>query len=136
MAGALTVEAEQRILFWVLVDPENTLPFEQPILIKLMSANGSATAPGTEITGDSYVPVDCLFSLSSDSPGVKMLNTFAVEFDSLSSTTNVTVVGVEIWDSSDTAPIRVAYATFSPSITVSTGEPLNLAPGQVTVKIT
>ncbi len=135
MAGALTNDAKERVLNWLFVDAESTPAPETPTVVRLMSANGDAEEFGTEVTGDSYIEVEALFSFTSESPGVFLVNTFDVEFNSISATAAVSVVGIEIWDSSESFPLRIAYATFTSPYLVAAGDPLLIATGQIKVKL-
>jgi hypothetical protein len=70
-----------------------------PIKCRLMTANGSGTAAGTEVTGGSYVSQTATFAAAS--AGSKSTNA-NLTYTSMPA---VTVVGVELWDSAGT-PIR------------------------------
>jgi hypothetical protein len=135
MAGALTSDAEERVLRWLFVDAETTPAPEMPIIVHLIGTNGDATDGGVEIIGDSYVPTDASFSFTADTPGIWMANTFDIEFNSLSSTSAVTVNGIELWDSSETAPLRIAYATFDSPYVVAVNDPFLISTGQIKVKL-
>lgn len=132
---AMTREMEKRMLLGALqssTDSENII--EQPIWLRLMSINGNLTDPGTEITGTSYSPTEAYFVQSATTPAVEVVNSSSIQFNSLDPSVNVTVAGVELWDSSDT-PIRLAYSALSSPITVAAGAPMTISPGQLKVRL-
>lgn len=134
--GLLTRDVETRILKWLLINSDDSnLPVEQPVVARLMATNGNATSPGTEITGDVYSPAEVSWGISAEVPGVSAINGLDVTFIALDSSSAKTVVGVELWDSSDT-PIRIGYAALDSAVTIAAGDPFSVAPGQLKVKLT
>lgn len=134
--GLLTRDAESRMLRWLLINPDDeNLPVQLPIYARLMGTNGNATNPGTEVAGDAYSPTTVSWGISAETPGVSAINGIAVEFSLLSVTNNVTVVGVELWDDSDT-PVRIGYAALDSAVVVPAGQSFSVAPEQLKVKLT
>ena len=136
MAGFLTREAERRILQSLLINSsdKNQL-FTQPIMMRLMSANGDSVTPGTQIDADVYEPVEVYWGQSGAYPSVEFVNGSGIEFNALDVDTNITVSGIELWDSS-TTPVRIGWAPFTATTVVPAGEPFVIAPGQLKVKLT
>lgn len=103
-----------------------------PIKLRLMTANGSATSAGTEVTGGSYSAGGVsLASLMGSASAGSSSNTGAVNFTSMPA---VTVTGVEIWDSAGT-PIRKWFGALTASKTTNSGDTLSFATGSLTVSI-
>lgn len=133
---ALTREAQRRMLLSALQDSgDPNYIIEQPVWVRLMKINGNLTDPGTEVTGASYAPVEVFFTQSGTTPAVEVVNSSSIQFNSLDPAASMTVVGIELWDSSDT-PIRLAFTAFSSSITVAAGAPLTISPTQLKVRLT
>lgn len=103
-----------------------------PMKLRLMTANGSASSAGTEVTGGSYVALGVSLSglMSSASAGSSS-NTGAINFTGMPATT---VVGVEIWDSAGT-PIRKWFGALTASKTTNSGDTLSFATGSLTVSV-
>lgn len=134
--GLLTTEMEKRMLLWAFQDSTNPqLPLVQPVVVRLVSANGDAVTTGTEVVGETYEEVDVYFALSSTTPGVEIVNTSSIEFNSINDSAPTTVAGVELWDSSS-IPVRIAYAALASPVVVSTGSPFTIGIGQLKVKLT
>ena len=101
-----------------------------PIKIRLMTANGTATANGTELTsGGSYVAATGISTganWAAASSGSQATN-------AVLSQTNMpaaTIVGIELWDSNGT-PIRTEWGSMT-SKTTSAGDTLSFASGAIT----
>lgn len=134
--GQLTQEAERRMLLWALQDSTNTsLAFTQPMVVRLVSTNGDAVAAGVQVLGDTYTEQEAYFAQTATTPGVELVNTSTIEFNSLDLATTVTVAGAEMWDSSDT-PVRVAFAALSDPVPISAGNPFIIGTGQLKVRLT
>ena len=97
-----------------------------PLMVRLMTANGSDSAAGTEVAGDNYAPKAATFD------GASGLNTAEVDYGVLDSSGDRTLTGFEIWDSAST-PIRWHHAAFTPTKTVNAGEPCKFAVGDLSV---
>lgn len=134
--GFLVRDMERRILVWMLQNSgDASVKLVQPIQVRLMSANGDDTDAGTEITGDTYEPVDSFWAQNATDPGVEFENTDDIEFNSLDPDVTVNVVGIELWDSNANEQVRVAYATFDDPQDVVAGDPFILSAGTVKVKL-
>ena len=123
MSDNLSNTAENRALDW-LMGTATTAP-TTPIKVALVTANGSDTAAGTEVTGGGYarqtltVPAS-VGGATSNSADLVWTNMPAA-----------TVVGVEVWDSAGT-PVRLWYGALTASRTVAAGDELRLTAGALT----
>jgi len=105
-----------------------TLTITGPLRCRLMTAAGSDSAAGTEVTGGSYSAQTIVFSAASAGA---TSNSGALSYTSMPA---CTVVGVEIWDSTGT-PKRLWYLPLSSSKTLQAGDTFSLAVGAVTVSL-
>ncbi len=101
-----------------------------PLKLKLVTANGSATAAGTVVTGGSYTDQDITAAIATGSGG-STSNSGAITFSGMPA---VTVVGVEIWDSAST-PVRKWYGALTASKTTASGDSISFAVGALTLSI-
>jgi hypothetical protein len=92
--------------------------------LRLMTANGSASAAGTEVTGGSYSSKTIAFNAAS---GDSAAHTADITFTGMPA---VTVVGVEIWDSAGT-PVRLWWGALTSSRTTLSGDDLKFAAGSI-----
>jgi hypothetical protein len=99
-----------------------------PIKLALMTANGSESAPGTEVTGGSYARQTIAFDAASSG---SITNNAAISFTGMPS---CTVVGIELWDS-DSSPKRLAYGPLTASRTVTSGDTVQFASSSVTLSL-
>lgn len=99
-----------------------------PVKLALMTANGSDSAPGTEVTGGSYARQTIAFDAASSG---SISNNAAISFTGMPA---CTVVGVEIWDSAG-SPKRLAYGPLTASRTVSAGDTVQFASSSVTLSL-
>ena len=99
-----------------------------PIKLALMTANGSDSAPGTEVTGGSYARQTIAFDAASSG---SITNNAAISFTGMPS---CTVVGIEIWDSAG-SPKRLAYGPLTNSRTVTSGDTVQFASSAVTLSL-
>lgn len=99
-----------------------------PIKLALMTANGSDSAPGTEVTGGSYARQTIAFDAASSG---SITNNAAISFTGMPS---CTVVGIEIYDSAGT-PKRLAYGPLTASRTVTSGDTVQFASSAVTLSL-
>lgn len=101
-----------------------------PIAIRLMTANGSATANGTELTsGGSYVAGTGL-SIGANwaaPSGTSQSTNAAVSQANMPA---ATIVGVELWDASGT-PQRIEFGSMT-NKTTQAGDTLTFTSGAVT----
>ena len=102
-----------------------------PIRCRLMTANGSATANGTELaTSGGYTAGTGAPSVTfaAASAGSKASNA-AVTVTNMPATT---IVGVELWDSAGT-PARKWWGALTASKTTNAGDTFSIASGSLTV---
>jgi hypothetical protein len=99
-----------------------------PIKLALMTANGSDSAAGTEVTGGSYARQTIAFDAAS---GGSIDNNAAISFTDMPS---CTVVGIEIYDSAGSAK-RLAYGALTASRTVTSGDTVQFASGAITLSL-
>lgn len=99
-----------------------------PIKLALMTANGSDSAPGTEVTGGSYARQTIAFDAASSG---SITNNAAISFTGMPS---CTVVGIEIWDSAG-SPKRLAYGPLTASRTVTSGDTVQFSSSAVTLSL-
>lgn len=95
-----------------------------PLKLRLMTANGSATAAGTEVTGGSYASQT--ITMGAASAGVAS-NSNAITYAAMPA---CTVVGVEIWDTAGT-PLRLWWGAVTTSQTYAAGNNATVAIGAV-----
>jgi len=93
-----------------------------------VTATGSATAAGTEVTGGSYARQSVTFSAASAG---STSNSAAVSFTSMPA---VTVTGIDIWGSEAT-PVRRWFGNLSASRTTASGDTLSFAAGAITASL-
>jgi len=123
---SLTNTAESRTINWLTGNPTTapTLPLKQ----RLMTANGSDSVNGTEVTGGTYAPQTVTFGASSG--GAAGANDALVRFEGI--TPGTVVTGFEIWDSAGT-PFRWHWTAMTGgNVTVADGI-LEFAIGAVTI---
>ena len=99
-----------------------------PIKLALVTANGSDSAAGTEVTGGSYARQTIAFDAAS---GGSIDNNAVINFTGMPS---CTVVGIEIYDSTGT-PKRLAYGALTASRTVTSGDTVQFAIGAVSLSL-
>lgn len=126
MPDALTNTAENRCLDFIL-GLTSTAP-TTPLTVALVTANGTDTAAGTEVTGGSYARQD--LAVAAASAGATS-NSADLVFTDMPA---VTVVGVEIWDSAGT-PVRLWYGALAVSRTVAAGDELRVLAGELDLSI-
>lgn len=102
-----------------------------PIRVRLMTANGSATANGTELaTSGGYTS-------GTGAPSVTFAAASAGSAASNAAVTvtnmpAATIVGIELWDSAGT-PVRKWWGALSASKTTNSGDTFTIASGSLTV---
>ncbi|WP_329521149.1 phage tail fiber protein [Spirillospora sp. NBC_01491] len=122
--GALNAAAANELLDHVNLVGSYTPT--SPLKCRLMTANGSATAAGTEVTGGSYAPQTIAFAAAS---GGQAASSGALTFSGVPA---VTVAGIEIWDSAGT-PVRLWWGALDTPRTTSSGAAMNFADGSIIV---
>lgn len=126
MAGNLTDVAESLALDWLNNVGSPTRP--PGLSVRLMTANGSDSSTGTEVTGGSYAAQSVTFSAASAGA---TSNTALIQFTSMPA---CTVLGVEIWDTSGT-PRRIWWGPLAASKTVNAGDTFEVAAGSLTLSM-
>jgi len=99
-----------------------------PIKLALVTANGSDSAAGTEVTGGSYARETISFTSASSG---SIENDSAISFTDMPS---CTVVGIEIYDSAGSAK-RLAYGALTASRTITSGDTVQFASGAITLSL-
>lgn len=126
MADNMTNTAENRALDWIL-GLSSTAP-TTPLKVALVTANGSDTAAGTEVTGGSYARQTITVAAAVNGA---TSNSADLVFTDMPA---ATVVGVEIWDSAGT-PVRLWYGPLTASRTVAAGDELRITAGQLSLSL-
>jgi hypothetical protein len=99
-----------------------------PIKLALVTANGSDSAAGTEVTGGSYARQTIAFDAAS---GGSIDNNAAISFTGMPA---CTVVGIEIYDNAG-SPKRLAYGPLTNTRTVTAGDTVQFASGAITLSL-
>lgn len=126
MADNLTDTVENQLLDALVGNASYTVT--TPIKLVLVTANGSDSAGGTEVTGGSYSRQNISFDAAS---GGQIVSTGTISFGNMPTTT---VVGIELWDSGGT-PKRLAYGPLTASKALVAGDTLQFAAGSVTMTL-
>lgn len=127
MADNLTDGAEARVLNFLTGNTPATAP-TLPLSVRLMSANGSDSAAGTEVAnagGSTYAAQTATFPAASGT--TTTANSADLVFANMPA---ITVVGVEIWDSAGT-PFRWWWGPATASKTVNLGDTIRILAGQL-----
>lgn len=127
MADNLTNTAENLALDWINGVGSPTRP-TTPLKVALVTANGSDSAAGTEVSGGSYVRQSVTFD--SAASGATQ-NAGAVTFTNMPA---VTVVGVEVWDNAGT-PVRIWYGALTANKTLNAGDTFIIAIGDLDLSL-
>jgi hypothetical protein len=99
-----------------------------PLKVALVTAGGTDTTAGTEVTGGSYARQTITAAAAVNGATA---NSADLVFSGMPA---ATVVGVEIWDSAGT-PVRLWYGNLSASRTVAAGDELRLTAGSLTLAL-
>ncbi|MEW1959765.1 hypothetical protein [Kineococcus sp. NPDC059986] len=127
MANNLTTVA-LNLLLDLASGKTSAAPFTTPTKVALVTAAGSASANGTEVTGGSYARQNV--TMNSAASGAAT-NSAAVSFTNMPA---ATVVGVEIWDSAAT-PKRIWFGPLSASKTTAAGDTFTIAAGSLSLSL-
>jgi hypothetical protein len=101
------------------------------IKAKLMTANGSDSAAGTELgTSGGYTAGGATITFGSAAASGSISNTVAVTWTNMPATT---IVGLELWSTG--SAIRLWYGALSASKTTASGDTFEFAIGAVTCTI-
>lgn len=126
MAGNLTNTAKNRALDWIL-GLASTAP-TAPLKVALVTANGTDTTAGTEVTGGSYARQNLAVATSVDGA---TSNSADLVWTGMPT---ATVVGVEIWDSAGT-PVRHWYGPLTAARAVNAGDDFKLVAGALSLSL-
>lgn len=99
-----------------------------PCKLALMTANGSDSAPGTEVTGGSYSRQTIAFDAASSG---SISNNAVINFTGMPA---ATVVGIEIYDNAGT-PKRLAYGALTANKTTASGDTIQFGIGNITLSL-
>jgi len=125
----LTDGAEARVLNFLTGNTPATAP-TLPLSVRLLTALGSDSAPGTEVTnagGSTYTPQSVAFPAATGT--TTTANSADIVFTNMPA---CTVVGLEIWDSAGT-PFRWWQGAATASKTVNLGDTIRILAGQLTL---
>ncbi len=127
MADNLTDTGEARTLNW-LTGNATTAPV-LPLMVRLMTANGSDAAAGTEVVnagGSTYAPQSVAFPAASGT--TQTANSADVVFSNMPA---ATIVGIEIWDSTAVTPVRWWWGAATAQKATNQGDTLKILAGQL-----
>lgn len=123
----MTNTAENLTLDWITGVGTPTRP-TTPLKVALVTANGSDSAAGTEVTGGSYARKN--LAVAAAVAGATS-NSADLVWTGMPA---ATVVGVEIWDSAG-SPVRLWYGALAASRTVASGDELKIVAGSLAISI-
>lgn len=127
MAGNIVDAEENRLLDASLGTAAFTAP-TTPIKVALLTANGTDSAAGTEVTGGSYARQTVTFAAASAGA---TSNTALLRWSNMPA---CTVTGIEIYDSAGT-PRRIWHGALTSSKTLSAGDAFEIAAGALTISL-
>lgn len=114
--------AENRVLDWSCGN-STTAP-TTPMKLALLTANGSDSSAGTEVTGGSYARQTITFDASASGATA---NSSTITYTGMPS---CTVTGWAVYDSAGT-PFRWRYGSFTASKVVNSGDDFVIAAGDL-----
>jgi len=127
MANAMDQAEASRTLRNSLAIAAGTTP-TTPMMLKLATTTGSASAAGTEVAGGSYARQNLTTALGTEANG-SVTTTSAVTFTLMPA---ATVTSAEIYDSAGT-PKRGWWGALTASKTTASGDTLTFAIGAITI---
>jgi hypothetical protein len=128
MASTLDQACATNLLNAMFV-PASFTAYTAPTTVRLMTAQGSATAAGTEVTGGSYARQN--FGPAAPSSGTAS-NAGAINFTSMPA---ASVVAVELWDSSAT-PRRLMQGSLASNKSTNAGDTLSFSAAALQATLT
>lgn len=134
MADNLTDAAEARILNFTTGNSPATAP-TLPLMVRLMSANGSDATPGTEIVnsgGSTYTPQSVAFPAASGT--TQTANSADIVFNNVPAVGGSGIVGLEIWDSAGT-PFRWWWGAVTLAKTTNLGDTVRILAGTLVLNM-
>jgi hypothetical protein len=103
-----------------------------PLKCRLMTANGSATSAGTELTtGGGYTAPSTFSATFGAASAGTASNSAAVTITNMPA---ATIVGVELWDSAGT-PLRKWWGALSANKTTNAGDTFSIAIASLTLSL-
>ncbi|MFJ6073688.1 hypothetical protein ACIQFU_23075 [Streptomyces sp. NPDC093065] len=126
MADNLTDTAENAALNWTLGNTATGPTGDMKVA--LVTAAGTDSAAGTEVTGGSYARLTAEFNAAS---GGTTSNTADLVWEDMPA---AEIVGVEIWDSAGT-PVRWWYGPLNASKTLEAGDDFKIPAGAIDVSL-
>ena len=126
MADNLTNTAENKMLDALVGTASYSA--NTPIKLALVTAAGSDSAAGTEVSGGSYARQTITFNAASSG---SIASAATVSFTNMPTST---VVGIELWDSAGT-PVRLAYGSLTSNKSLTSGDTLEFAAGSITLSL-
>jgi hypothetical protein len=131
MADNLPDAIENLVLEWLFSARTATRP-TTPLKLRLMSANGTDTTNGTELsTASGYTAGGLTVTFGTAAASGSISTTADVTWTNMPA---VTIVGVEIWDTAGT-PLRLAYGALTASKTTNAGDTFTVSTGQLTITV-
>jgi hypothetical protein len=131
MADNLPDAIENLVLEWLLSARTATRP-TTPLKLRLMTANGSDAAAGTELgTSGGYTAGGATVVFGTAASAGSIATTADVTWTNMPATT---IVGVEVWDTAGT-PLRLAYGPLSASKTTNSGDTFTVTTGNLTITL-
>jgi len=128
MANELT-DAGENLLLDLINGVTTAAPVTGPLKLALLTAQGTDSAAGTEVTGGSYARQTLTFGAAAAGAAA---NTNAVTFPSMPA---CSVVGFAIYDSTATPKRLWEIPRTGGAATVNAGDTFNVAVGGITVAI-
>lgn len=130
MADNLPDTIENLLLTWLFTSSAATRP-TTPLRLRLMTANGSDSANGTELsTSGGYTAGGATITFGAAASG-QIANSADVSWTNMPA---ATIVGVEIWDTAG-SPVRLAYGALAASKTTSSGDTFTVSTGALTFSL-
>lgn len=129
MAANITVTVDNQLLDALVGNASYSVT--TPIKLRLMTANGSNAAAGTEVTGGSYASQTITFSSAGSVATQTLQNNAAISFASMPV---ATVVGIELWDSAG-SPKRLAWGPLGTNRTTASGDTLQFAINSIVLSL-
>jgi len=108
-----------------------------PVNLRLMTANGTNTSAGTEVTnagGSTYAAQDTTGKWATPASGSIATNA-AITFTNMPGTGGITTNGIELWDSTGT-PVRKWWGALTTPKTTGLGDTLTFPSGSIVATLT
>lgn len=135
MANNLDIGIDKSVLD--LITKGTALTVTTPVMLKLMTANGTNTTNGTEVTGSAGYTTGGLTTAAAWAAAANVSGQGSVTTTTALTWTNMpscTVVGVELWDSAGT-PKRLAFGALTTPQVVASGNTFTISTGQLTITL-